>query len=133
MPVTVHAPAPSRALVRLREAIAHCRHAGIAVSIGAPAPVASTKARLDWELGGTLAVDPVGAALIAFQPPAIGTFDQAVGLALGCETATVIGIRDGLGGRRPIVGAWPYTDGYATGLQLRAELLAPMGALRVVS
>lgn len=125
---TVHPPAPSSTLERIREAIMHCRHAGIPVRIGdlgvAPDPESR---RLDWKLTGALSVNPLGAALIAFQPPDLPGKNvfEAVALALGVELTTIAGIRDGLENRRPTVEGWDYADGYATGLQLRAELFVP--------
>jgi len=131
-------PAPTRLLAALREAVRNTRSKGIAVRLGALGLVAA--GRDGWELAphGD-GVNPIGAAIFDAQATGLVGPEQAACFALGCDLATLEGIADGLEKKEPS-GAWGrsvakdnYCGGFVAGAQLRFDLLAPSGALRVAS
>lgn len=134
----IHPPASSAILTSLREAIRTVRRKGIVVRIGSLGLL--DMSRHGWETAPHIdGISPVGAAILTAQPPTGIEWEQAAALALGCDLATLEGINDGLEKNEPS-GAWGrsvakdnYRDGFLAGSALRVELLAPTGALRVVS
>lgn len=133
----IHPPASSRILASLREAIRAVRRRGLAVRIGSLGVL--DMGRDGWEAPQGGGVSPIGAAILDAQPAGGIEWERAAAMALGCDLATLEGIDDGLEKKDPSP-AWGrsaakdnYTDGYRAGAQLRVDLLAPTGALRVVS
>jgi hypothetical protein len=134
----IHPPASSAILTSLREAVRTARRRGLFVRIGSLGLL--DMSRDGWETAPHVdGVSPIGAAILSAQPPTGIEWEQAAALALGCDLATLEGINDGLEKNEPS-GVWGrsvakdnYRDGFLAGSELRVELLAPAGALRVVS